>query len=118
MAIEFIDSKTLNEDELSVAQRVVTAHSKKMERLLPGHKLVVKFSKKDVTGKRARYVIRCRIDCPSCIASAQAEDWELARTLHKVLDKIDHELEHKFKKNSQHKPFGKESKRKREKAER
>ena len=116
MTIEFIDSKILNEDELPVAQRIVTAHSKKMERLLPRHKIVIKFSKKDITGKRVRYVIRCRIDCPNCIASAQAEDWELARTLHKVLDKISHELEHKFKKNSQNKPFGKEPRNRRSKA--
>ncbi len=117
MPIQFIDLKILNDHEAPVAQKLAVEYSKKLGRLFPDNMLIVKFKKYNQTGKRVKYSIHCRVDAPSLIASAKASDWELALTMHKVLNKIHNELEHKYKLESQHKPFGKESRMKRHKAE-
>lgn len=114
MPVQFIDLKTLNDQERPTAQRLVSDYSKKLERLFSNSDLIVKFKKYNTAGKRAKYSVHCRVDAPSLIASAKASDWDIALTMHKVLGKLHNELEHKYKLESQHKPFGKESRRKRE----
>ena len=113
MAIQLIDFKTLDEHEGPLAQKLIVEYSKKLDRLFPGNTLIVKFKKYSKTGSRHKYSVHCRVDSPALIASAKASYWDLALTMHKALTKIHNELEHKFKLESQHKPFGKESRNKR-----
>ena len=117
MPIHFIDLKALNEDEVPRMQKIVFEYSKKISRLFPDSDLIMKFKKYNTAGKRSKYSIHCRVDAPGLIASAKASDWELALTVHKVLNKVHNEIEHRYRRESQRKPFGKESRRKREKAE-
>lgn len=114
MTIRFIDLKTLDDDELQVAQRLVSKYYQKLQQMFPKSSLEIKFKKYRRTGKRSKYSVHCRVDAPSVIARANASYWDLALTMHKVLNKTHNELEHKYKLESQHKPFGKESRMKRQ----
>lgn len=116
MPIRYIDLKVLGDDEVQNVQQLTLRYYEKLQRMFPRSSLELRFKRYRKTGKRAKYSVHCRVDAPSIIARANASYWDLALTMHKVLNKVHNELEHKYKLESQHKPFGKESKKKRRKA--
>ncbi len=52
--------------------------------------------------KNRRYSIDVKITNPPMNFGAFAEDWDLARTIHKVCNKIINEIEHKLHSSDQH----------------
>lgn len=54
-------------------------------------------------GSAKKYDIRVRILAPTKIFEAQESDWDLRRTLHKVLKNIEREILHRVKSDNQKK---------------
>lgn len=117
MPFQFIDLKLLTKEEVPTVERLCAEYEKKIARHVPNPQFILQFKKHNDTGKKVKYSIHCRLEAPQILAPSEAHDWDLATTLHKVFQKIEKELEHKFKLNSQHKPFGKESRHKRQEKE-
>ncbi len=101
MPIEFIDLKILNEEEIPILNKLVKEYYTKFERDLKNPKLIIHFKKYKKSGNQVKYSIHSRIDSPSIILSANAHDWDFARTLHKVFKKLEQEFQHKFKTEGQ-----------------
>lgn len=57
-------------------------------------------------GKTKKWDMRVRVNAPTKIFEAQESDWDLARSLHKVFNNIERELQHKLKVDDQRdKPY-------------
>ena len=57
-------------------------------------------------GKTKKWDMRVRITAPSQILEAQESDWDLAKSLHKVFNNIERELQHKLRVDDQRdKPY-------------
>jgi hypothetical protein len=48
-----------------------------------------------------KYSFHARVDGPQFAAKADAVDWDMRRTVHKVMQALENELEHKMKKHGQ-----------------
>ena len=97
MPIQFVNLHVLEDFEKPTVNKLVNEYSGKIERLVNNPLIVIQFKKYDKAGKKVKYSIHARVDAPSLLASAEAADWDLARTLHKVFNKVESELKHKFK---------------------
>lgn len=53
-------------------------------------------------GKRKKYSIHVEAIAPAKIFEASAFDWDFARTLHKAMNKIMNEIEHRLHISNQH----------------
>ena len=53
-------------------------------------------------GKSNKFSIHIRIDSSAKTFEADYADWDLARTIHKVMNKIINEIEHNFHSSDQH----------------
>ena len=105
MKISYIGLKNLDNLEISKIKNLSVEYCEKFERNLGKDALLIlHLQKYRVKGKRAKYSIHAKINSPSLILNANAADWDLNRTLHKVLKKFKGEIEHKFKPKP--KPYG------------
>jgi len=113
MVFSYINIKALEQDELDTLDRISKEHEIKIKRYAPKSKIIIQLKKHNDTGSRVRYSAHCRLEAARVLLTSQADDWDFARTLHKVFQKLEKELEHKFKRSEQNKLFGKESRKKR-----
>ena len=97
MSVQFINLKILEEEEKPTVNKLVDEYFSKIQREIKNASLIVQFKKYNKEGRRAKYSIHARVDAPSIICSAEASDWDLARTLHKVFNKVQNEIKHKYK---------------------
>ena len=88
--------KKLGEIESSTVSILVDRYLPKIERLAHANKLIIGIKEYDKEGNRSKYSIHARLEAPSVFIAAKAHDWDLRRTLHKVLKKIENEAQHKF----------------------
>ena len=98
MIIKYIDLKKLDDVESSVLQNLVEEYAEKLDRKLhPDAVLVVQVRKHDIEGSRNKYSFHTRIEAPDVIFTAEEDDWDLKKAVHKVMQNLENRFQHKFK---------------------
>ena len=97
MDIEFIGLKSLNDDEIITINRVIRNEMKNIKRDVPNSKVIIRIKKGDIEGRRCRYSLQARLDNPSIQFSAQSEEWDLPKAVHKIFGKLSNEIHRNFK---------------------
>lgn len=94
----------LDEKEKEAATRLLNEYIPKIERLLKKEfVLEVYFKEHEKDGKRKKYSIDAKaVSSTNVIFSVSGFDWDFARTLHKVMNKLQTEIEHRFHSSDQH----------------
>lgn len=102
--IEISGIELLNEEEKEIVDKLFSEKYKKIQRMIKNDislKINIKEYKKE--GKRKKYSIDVGVFSSfKKIFKANAFDWELARTIHKVLNKLTNEIEHQLHISEQH----------------
>ncbi len=93
--IQYIGLKDLNDDAGAV-QTLVERYAEKLDRDFADSTLVVHTKLHDIGG-RVKYSFHARLDHPSVLVHADAVDWDLRRTVHKLMKALENEAKHKFK---------------------
>ncbi len=62
------------------------------------NKLLVDVNKKCKAGNRAKYAVHLRLEHPNLIMSAEEEEWELVKALHKTIDNLMEQVRKKDRK--------------------
>jgi len=96
MDISYRGIKSLDEFESATVSTLVNRYTEKIGRLTHAKKLIMHIKKYDTTGTKSKYAINVKLESPSVFITAKAHDWDLRRTLHKVLKKIENEAQHKL----------------------
>ncbi len=102
--IEFKGREILNDEENKTADKLFAEYYPKIQRKIKNMQLLkvhIKEYKKE--GKGKKYSINVSIIAPTRSIKANASDWDFARTVHKVLKKIESEIESMFYVSDQHK---------------
>ena len=97
MEVEISGSKFLTEKEREILNKLIKEYSPKIQRKtkdISFLKVYVKEHEKE--GMRKKYNLKIEIGFSGKIIKAKAHDWDFARTVHKVLNKMIGELEHKY----------------------
>ncbi len=57
-------------------------------------------------GKKKKFSVNAKAIAPTAVLAASADDWDIARVMHKVMQDIEHEIQHRFHSDDQHdKPY-------------
>ena len=97
--VQYIGLKELG-DEAYTAQQLVEKYAEKFDRWVPDAGIVFHSKLHDIGG-RVKYSLHARIDSPGFVAKAEAVDWDLKRTVHKVMKALENDVEHKLKIHAQ-----------------
>lgn len=97
--VQFVGLKKLG-DDAGTAQNLIEKYMEKLDRDFPDHQLIV-HTKLHNIGGRVKYSFHARLDHPQMLAKADAVDWDLKRTVHKVMQALENEIEHRFKIHAQ-----------------
>lgn len=107
--IDIKGTEFLNETEKADVQKIVNNAYEKIKRKTKVDfvlKLVIKAHSKgelkDNKDKRKHYSIKATISGMVRAFEAGADDWDLHKTLHMALDRIETEVEHVFHSSEQH----------------
>ncbi|MGD2072616.1 MAG: hypothetical protein PVG65_03915 [Candidatus Thorarchaeota archaeon] len=95
-AIEVKGVSVLNSSQTTLANKILNEYYVKIQRQLKNFtslKLHVKAYEKG-NGSRKKYSLRVEVISPTRKFESNAHDWDFARTLHKVLNKVINEIEH------------------------
>jgi len=95
--IRIINLDEFDIEEKQIFDRLTEEYGTKFERILEKGLIILHPKKYDKDGKRARYCINLRTDIPDLIFSAEAEEWDLAKALHKVFIKLENEVKKRLK---------------------
>lgn len=96
MPIQFIGLNGLEKKESDIIKGLAVEYYNRVLRDLPQALLVLQVKIYKEEGKQ-KFSMHARINHPSIVLAAQAADWDLRRTVHKVMKKIERELQHKYK---------------------
>ena len=96
--IEIKNIELLDEKEKSLAEKLFPEYHEKIKRQIKNKDTTLKIDIKEhgKGGKRKKYSITVTLEFARNIIKANAFDWEFARTIHKVMEKLITEIEHKF----------------------
>lgn len=94
--IIYSNFKTFDSFELAKVKNIVEKHATKLERDLPDLQLTFYGKKYDRAGTRVKYSFHAKIHQPKYFI-AKSTDWDLATATHKVMEKLVHEVQKKFK---------------------
>ena len=98
MALNFIGLDSLDENETGKISTYGERFYQKVARIIAKDpKIILHVKKMKTAGKRCKYSVHGRLEAPNLMASANFSDWDLTRTLNKTFEKIENELEHKYK---------------------
>jgi len=97
MQIRFIGLRDLTQEEANLISVLVEEYKLKLQREISDFTLNVAIKKRTKTGSKIKYSIHTKLEAPATILVSQAFDWDLARTTHKAMKKLENELQHKFK---------------------
>ena len=101
--IEINGIDILTEEEERLANKLLNKYFPKIKRQIKNIislKVHIKEYKKE--GKRKKYSINIKIINSTDIFEANAHDWDFARTMHKVLKKIENEIKDRLHPSKQH----------------
>ena len=92
MPIRFVGLKELSDEEVLKTQNLAKKYLPKFERHFDSPLLQILIKKKDVEGTRCRYEIKSHLEAPNVRLASDANDWDIAKTLHKALQKLENEI--------------------------
>ena len=97
--------KELNPEELPIANKLVDEYYEKISRSLHNiTSLQVHFKCYNKEGEKRKFSIHAKAVAPTQIfVSTKAQDWDLARTMHKCFKDLERAIQHKLR-PEQHKP--------------
>ena len=84
-------------------QKLWEEYSEKVERRLKNVESVRIHLKEYSPGGKTKFSIHALVSYAGKSMEAEASDWDLRRTFHRVFNKIEQEIEHKFHVSDQHK---------------
>ncbi len=90
-------AEQLSEAEKEIVNKLLNEAYPKIQRMLKNDvflDLIIKEHNKE--GKRKRYSLTLDVKSETIHFKAEADDWDFARTLHKIINKVKEEIEHKF----------------------
>ena len=92
----------LNEEERKIAKKLFDEYYIKIQRLIKNSfSLKVHFKEHEKEGQRRKITISVEVISLGKIFNAKAFDWDLARAIHKVLNKILNKIEHAYHSSEQ-----------------
>lgn len=98
MPIRFIGLVNFNTLESETIKKLARQYYDKILRDIKNALLVLDAKKYDVEGKKCKYALHSRVESGSTVLlTTKAFDWDLRRTLHKLFQKLERELQHKYK---------------------
>ena len=99
--VQFIGLNKFENSEKVIINEITGKHLNKINRLVTNYLLIIKVKKHSIANKKldeaVNYSLHAKIELPSIFISASYSDWDLKRTVHKTLEKLENELKHKFK---------------------
>ncbi len=98
----------LKPNELPLANKLVNEYYEKIKRELNNiTTLAVHFKCYEKEGNRRKFAIHAKAIAPTQIfASTKAQDWDLARTMHKCFKDLERQIRHRLKTDEQRpKPY-------------
>ena len=98
IGFEILTEKTKNE-----FQKLWEEYSKKIERKLKNTESIRIHLKEYNAGGKTKFSVHVLINYSGKSMDAEAVDWDLNRTFHKVFNKIENEIEHTFHLSDQNK---------------
>ena len=103
-AIQIVGLEKLEKSEKDAVKLLVGEHFTKIQRHLKDiDAIILNIKEYNKEGKRKKFSLHLRAMAPVHIFEADAADWDLRRTVHKVFEKLENELEHHFHSSDQHK---------------
>ena len=97
MSLQYIGFRSLDEEEAEKLSKISEKEYPKIERTLPTANIILRIKKYKEKGKKNKYSIHAKIEAPNTKIVAQTADWDIAKTTHKVFNKLQTEINHKFK---------------------
>ena len=97
MGLSFIGVNSLDESELDKLSAYSEKFYNKTCRTFSDPLVILHIKKMKNTGNKCKYSIHGRVEAPSLLASVEYSDWDLVKTLNRTFEKIENELDHKFK---------------------
>ena len=101
--LKTIGFEVLNEKTKDDFQKLWKEYSKKIKNKLKNVESVKIHLKEHSPGGRIKFSIHTTVSYSGKVLEADAVDWDLKRTFHKVFNKIENEIEHTFHVSDQHK---------------
>lgn len=104
--LKTIGFEVLTENTKNEFQKLWEEYSNKIERKLKNTESVRIHLKEYSPGGKTKFSIHALVSYAGKSIEADAYDWDLKRTFHKVFNKIEQEIEHTFHVSDQHKRKG------------
>ncbi len=99
--IEYHGLKDFSELEIKQILSLTKTASRKLKRDFRDFVLVVSMKKHKSKGKRCKYAVHLKLEKgKKVVLFVRESDWDLAKVLHKALDNLQQEGNHKFKRNA------------------
>ena len=96
--IKLIGLENFDEIEKFDIQEMTKANYDKLSKEFEEITLVLHAKKYDKSGKKCKYALNAKIEKgEGVLSNAKYADWDLKKTLHKLFDKLDYGIKHKFK---------------------
>ena len=94
--IQFVGVNKLEALEQDVVNKLTTEYYEKLKRSLNNlTSLIVHVKTYDVEGSKKKFSIHTRVTAPGQnFESTKAQDWDLARTLHKSFQDLENQIRH------------------------
>ena len=87
----------LDEAERIMADELIKEHYAKIQREFKGiSSLIIQFKEYKKESKRKKYSVNVKAIAPGNMFESEVADWDLAKTIHKAMNKIKSEIEHKL----------------------
>ena len=94
--VNYIGLKSLDAEEADVVRSIVESHIDKVKRNLPDVDMVGHVKLHEVQGRK-KYSLHCRIDDPHVDFVTDAVDWDLRKSAHMLMEKLDNAIKKKLR---------------------
>jgi len=102
MSIEIVNAEVLKEKEKEIANKLLEEYYFKIKRMIKKEFLLkTNFKEYEKDGKKVKYSINAEAIFSGKMINSSSWDYDLARTIHKAMKKIESEIEHKFRVSEQ-----------------
>ena len=96
--IEITHEEILTKEEREIAKKLLKEYYPKIQRMTKTPiKIKIDMKEYDKDGKNKKYSLNSKIIFSGKMLSSSAWDWDLARAIHKAMNKLENEAEHKWK---------------------
>lgn len=101
--VDLINTEILTEEEIRVTNSLIGEYSPKIKRLVKMPiSLKIHFKGYEKNAQKKKYSLHAEIIFAGKTLNAEAWDYDLSRAIHRVMEKIETEVEHKFHSSEQH----------------